>query len=86
MRHTRFERDRRCEMVSPKVAVISRRAHVCRRHLHRRAKRGVSEILPAMVEAMNIPAEVLKLRLHSRRLPEQLDRAESIARRPVRPK
>jgi hypothetical protein len=28
---------------------------------------------PAMVEAMSIPAEVLKLRLHSRRLPEQLD-------------
>ena len=30
-----------------------------------------------MVEAMSIPAEVLKLRLHSRRLPEQLDHARS---------
>jgi hypothetical protein len=30
-----------------------------------------------MVEAMCIPAEVLKLRLNSRRLPEQLDHARS---------
>ena len=45
--------------------------------LHRCAKHGVREILPAMVEAMSVPAEVLKLRLHSRRLPEQLDHARS---------
>ena len=61
-----------------KVIVISLRiAALSKVALHRRAKRGVSEILPAMVEAMNIPAEVLKLRLHSRRLPEQLDHARS---------
>ena len=30
-----------------------------------------------MVEAMSSPAEVLKLQLHSRRLPEQLDHARS---------
>ena len=40
-------------------------------------KRGVSESLPAMVGDVSIPAEVLKLRLHSRRLPEQLDHARS---------
>jgi hypothetical protein len=35
-----------------------------------------------MVEAMSIPAEVLKLRLHSLRLPEQVDHARSIPRCP----
>ena len=33
--------------------------------------------LPAIVEAMRTPADVLMLRLHSRRLPEQLDHARS---------
>ena len=79
VRHTRFERDRRCKMVSPKVIVVSRRAHACRRHLHRRAKRGVSEICAGEVGGEGIPASVLTQRPHSQRLPKQLGLAASIA-------
>jgi hypothetical protein len=42
------------------------RAH-CRRHLHRRAKCGVSESFPARVEATSILASVLQLRVRDRR-------------------
>ena len=78
VRHTRFERDRRCKMVSPKVIVVSRRAHACRRHLHRRAKRGVSEICAGEVGGEGILTRVLVLRLHARRLSEQLGHGASI--------